>query len=148
MTHERITPARMTTDEVVDLLTAAAVYDGRILGEADAQVWCGQLAGLDFADAIASVHGWYADHVERITPANIRAGVRARRDARAALAGQPLPPADPDDPAAYIKALRAVQTAAGDGRRFTQPLGPGRVKTYAVPPAAVRPALPAGGGDQ
>lgn len=108
----------MTPDETVDLLTVAAAFDQRTVGEGDAMAWHAVLGDLNFADAKQAVLGHYADTRERVMPADIRTrvlAIRARRLQDTEIPAEPLI-ALMDDPPAYLAAVRAANTAIADGR--------------------------------
>ena len=108
----------MTPEETVDLLTVAAAFDQRTVGEGDAMAWYSVVGDLPFADARQAVLSYYAVTRERIMPADVRTEVRRMRNERIKEAGGvPAPPAELlDDPEAYRAALRAAATALADGR--------------------------------
>ena len=86
------TGATMTPDETVDLLTVAAAFDQRTVGEGDAMAWYAVVGDLDFAEAKQAVIGHYSgqhrpDHARpcphsRQGDAPRPAGPRARPPAR------------------------------------------------------------------
>ena len=107
----------MTPDETIDLLTVAAAFDQRTVGEGDAMAWHAVVGDLNFADAKQAVLGYYADTRERVMPADVRRRVREIRDRR--LQDTEIPPPPPellDDPDAYSAALHAAAVAIADGR--------------------------------
>lgn len=107
----------MTPDEIVDLLTVAAAFDQRTVGEGDAMAWHSVLGDLAFADAQQAVLGHYADSRERVMPADIRNRVLAIRNRRLQDTEIPPPPVELlDDPDAYSAALHAAAVAIADGR--------------------------------
>jgi len=107
----------MTPDETVDLLTVAAAFDQRTVGEGDAMAWHAVLGDLAFADAKQAVLGYYAETRERIMPADIRQRVREVRHLRLLKTEIPPPPAELlDNPPAYRAALHAGAVAIADGR--------------------------------
>lgn len=107
----------MTLDEVVDLLTTAAAYDRRTVGEADAIAWHAAVGDLPFEDSRGAVVAHYQESREWIMPADIRRRVKEARRQRILDAGIPAPPPElTDDPAAYGAALQAAATAIADGR--------------------------------
>jgi len=107
----------VTLDEAVDLLTVAAAFDQRTVGEGDAMAWHSVVGDLPFADAKQAVLIYYAEHRERIMPADVRQRVTEARKQRILDAGIPAPPPELiDDPPAYRAALRAAAVALGDGR--------------------------------
>lgn len=110
----------MTPEQVVDLLTLIAARDRRTLGKADVTVWAYDIGDLDFTDAQQAV----ADHFREdpdvwLMAGHVRKRVKAIREARIGPPGPGLspvpPPADPDDPKAYMAALRAQQARVADG---------------------------------
>ena len=107
----------MTPDETVDLLTVAAAFDQRTVGEGDAMAWHAVLGDLSFTDAKQAVLGYYADTRERIMPADVRQRVRDIRDARLNAMEIPEPPRElAANPPAYRAAIRAAAQAIADGR--------------------------------
>lgn len=103
----------MNLTETAALLTLAAAYDQRRLGETDVRAWQELLADVDAADAMAAVKAHYRDHTERLMPAHVRDLVAATRRRRLEQAGTAalLPSVDPDDPA-YFDELRARRDQA------------------------------------
>ena len=97
----------MTDDETVDLLTVAAAFDQRTVGEGDAAAWHAVLGDLNFADAKQAVLGHYTDTRERVMPADIRSRVLAIRHRRLQDTEIPAEPliALMDDPPAYLAAV-------------------------------------------
>ncbi len=72
----------MNRAQVVDLLTMAAAYDARTIGDADVVAWHAILHETDFADAKAALLGHFAESTERLMPAHIRRRVSALREER------------------------------------------------------------------
>lgn len=106
----------MTLDETIDLLTAAAAFDQRTVGQADAMAWHAAVGDLDFTDAQAAVIGHYRDTRERVMPADIRKRVKAIRADRLARGIVPAPPAElADDPGRYAEMIRAQVRRIADG---------------------------------
>lgn len=108
----------MTPDETVDLLTLAAAFDQRTVGEGDAFAWQAVVGDLRFIDARQAVIAYYTENRERIMPSDVRQRVREMRNERIRVAGGvPAPPAELIDyPRAYSAALHAAAVALGDGR--------------------------------
>lgn len=112
----------MNRDEMVDLLSLIAARDNRQVGETTVAVWLEDIGDLDFRDARTAV----SDHFRNepgvwLMAGHVRARVKAIRENRlgpgdGAPASPLPPPADPDDPKAYMLALRAQQKAIADGR--------------------------------
>lgn len=97
----------MTVEEVIDLLTTAAAYDRRTVGETDVIAWHRAVADLDVLDAQDAVVGHYSETTEWLMPAHVRKRVKAIRAARAAIDPVPAPPAElADRPADYKAALQ------------------------------------------
>jgi hypothetical protein len=97
----------MTPEEVIDLLTTAAAYDRRKVGEADVIAWHGAVKDLDFLDAQDAVIGHYTESTEWLMPAHVRRRVKAIRAARVALTPVPAPPPElADRPGAYKQAIQ------------------------------------------
>jgi hypothetical protein len=105
----------MTIDEVVDLLTTAAAYDRRTVGEADAIAWHAAIGDLPFEDSRAAVVAHYRESREWLMPADVRQRVKEARRERILDAGIPAPPPELG-PDAYGPALQAAATAIADGR--------------------------------
>ncbi len=110
----------MRPSEATALLTKASSFDNREVSEATAISWAEALEGIRLQDAIDAVVEHYSHTRQWIMPADIRAGVRAMRNARinAVLQGaEPAPPAElVDDVAAYNEWRRGFNRALGDGR--------------------------------
>lgn len=110
----------MTPEEVIDLLTTAAAYDRRTVGEADVIAWHRAVGDLDFLDAQDAVIAHYTQTTDWLMPAHVIKGVKAIRAARLALAPVPAPPAElTDQPRDYKAALQAGVTKLARG--FTPP---------------------------
>jgi hypothetical protein len=103
----------MTKSEVSFLLTAIFVYERRPDGvsQMEVEAWYQLLADVDFQDAKAVVTTHFAESDRQLSPAKIRAGVRtlatARRPPETAADRLRVPDANPDDPKAFIEALKA-----------------------------------------
>jgi len=138
----------MTLDQVIDLLTVAAVFDFRSIGEADAIAWHTVLGDLEFGDARAAVLAHYAESCDRVMPANIRQRVKAIRRDRLAREITPAPPPElADQPGRYKAELGAGIRRIADGRQVRLALAP-PVREGPPPQAftdarqALGPALP------
>ena len=106
----------MTLDQVIDLLTVAAVFDFRSIGEADAIAWHTVLGDLEFDDARMAVLAHYAESCDRIMPANVRQRVKAmRRDRLEREIVAPIAPELADQPGRYRAELRAGIRRIADG---------------------------------
>jgi len=64
------------------VLTKAAAYDQRTIGEADVLAWHEILAPYDLADALEAVTRHYRDSTERVMPAQLRKLTNIVRDER------------------------------------------------------------------
>ncbi|MFF8997105.1 hypothetical protein ACF1GW_30775 [Streptomyces achromogenes] len=110
----------MTPAEIAALLSFAAAFDRRTLGEADVLAWHTVLGDVTFDAAKAAVTAHYAVETRWIMPADIRQHVlKTRADTAADIQGPGLPPeipdADPDDVPAYLAAVREQRHRAADG---------------------------------
>jgi len=70
----------MNRAQVAGLLSFAAAFDKRTIGDADILAWHEVLDGLDFDTARDAVKRWYAGHREPIMPADIITGTKAIGD--------------------------------------------------------------------
>jgi hypothetical protein len=75
----------MTPSETAELLALCAAFDSRTIGEADVYAWQSVLETVDLETAKDAVRAWYAQHRERIMPADVNIHAKAVRDARFAL---------------------------------------------------------------
>lgn len=129
----------MNHDELVDLLTAVAVYDRRQVGRADITAWTPVVGDLDLEDCLTAVVAFRRDqpgvwlepgHIRQLVKAAHRD--RALRDStRAALEAPPGVPM-PDEMREQLKRIRdnwslPTRTAgppaprrAGETRRYDQ----------------------------
>lgn len=124
----------MGPEEVIDLLSTAAAFDRRTVGEADVIAWTATVGDLDFGDARDAVVQHYRDSREWLMPADVRKIVKAMREAR--LAREVLPAPEPeltDDQRAYKAALDQNIEQIADGRSVGRALaaGSGRPPTDA-----------------
>lgn len=126
----------MNATDAAALLARAAAFDNRKPSAAAAQAWAAALRDIplddDTLEAVARFYGGdvAGESGERwIQPHHVRALRKAIRADRIGPAGPGLhpapPPADPDDPDAYLRALRAQQRAIGDGRTSREALPAG-----------------------
>lgn len=72
----------MTPEDVVDVLTKAAAFDQRTVGEADVLAWHEVLYRVDREDALAAVTRHYTDSRDRIMPADVVRLARVVKDER------------------------------------------------------------------
>lgn len=131
----------MTIDETIDLLTVAAAYDLRKVGETDAIAWHAAVGDLDFGDCRAAVVGHYQETRDRLMPADVRRRVKAMRRDR--LERHPIPAPAPeltDRPSVYREALKGNLKRTADGFSISRAIGE---LPSATPPsvAEVRRAL-------
>ncbi|MEV5673485.1 hypothetical protein AB0L28_32530 [Streptomyces sp. NPDC052503] len=107
----------MTPADAAELLTLAAAFDRRTVGEADARAWAAALNAMPLDDdARAAVARHYAETDRWLTPAHVRqqrAKIRADRISTAnvyydGIAGE--------TGAESIARRRALERAVGDGR--------------------------------
>ncbi|MBP2704450.1 hypothetical protein JOL79_11555 [Microbispora sp. RL4-1S] len=113
----------MTPEEVIDLLTTAAAFDRRTVGEADVIAWMAAVGDLDFADAQAAVVAHYTATTDWLMPAHVRTRVRHTRELR--LAACPIPEPAPqltDDPPAYRAELQVRLKLVADGTALPKAL--------------------------
>ena len=110
----------MTPGDTARVLAAAQSLDNRrTVDEVVVASWHAIIGGLEFEDAVAAVHAHYSRTRDWIMPADVLAGAKLARRERMAALDKYAPDADPDDPQAYIRALR-------EGRRRTD-TGPHRL---------------------
>lgn len=105
----------MDRAEVLDLLTTAAAYDGRRIADGDVLAWHELLRDVEFADAGQVLAAHYARDTRRITPADVRQGVRFLRERRLARGADQPPEVDPDDVTGYIRGIADAKRALADG---------------------------------
>ncbi len=75
----------MEPADMADVLSAAAVYDGRNIGRTDVAAWHAAAGHLNRDDALAAVVRHYAASTDRMMPAHLIQGALAIRNERAAL---------------------------------------------------------------
>lgn len=108
----------MNVAETAGLLARIAAADRRTVGEVDIEVWSDALCDLDYDDCETAVRALTRDTSEWITPHAVRVRVKAiRRDRIERSQTDWVPDADPDDPQAYIAALRAGRMWQASGTR-------------------------------
>lgn len=131
----------MTKTQVAFLLSAIYVYERRPEGvsQAEVEAWYQLLQGVDFEDAKTVVTEHFSESDRPLSPAKIRAGVRAvaaaRKPTERAAERVRVPDADPDDPRAFIQALR--------NRRWEADPIPGKPPPEGIPLAGVGRKVPA-----
>lgn len=136
----------MNRDETRALLFLAAAMESRGWAPThiDVDAWTLVLADLrHFDDARDAIVQHYRQSPHRVTPAEVLAGVKRIRTDRLARTPDAVPDADPDQPAAYVQALRdgRVRIASGLNPRNVPALVAGTFPT--PPPTDWRPQLPA-----
>lgn len=117
----------MTIDETVDVLTVAAAYDRRTIGQADAIAWHAAIGDLPFRDARQAVIDHYRESTDWLMPAHVRERVDAVRFGR--LRQNPIPPPPPellDNPQAYREYVRDKGTAIANNEPERKQIGDGR----------------------
>lgn len=137
----------MTLDEAVDLLTAAAMFDRRTVGKADAMAWHAVVGDLPFDDALAAVRAHYTEGTDWLMPAHVRTRVRAMRRDRLAREILPAPAAElTDNPPRYRDRLTALIRGIADGKQVVKaiaPAGPSGIPdSYREARAALGKAVP------
>jgi hypothetical protein len=111
----------MSPAEIIDLLTFAAAYDQRTVGQGDVAAWHSALFKLDLDEAHEAVISHYRESTQRIMPADIYR--RCRPPALRHLSAVPDPvPAirqapDPDRWRRMWEAALTEAAAAGESRR-------------------------------
>jgi hypothetical protein len=71
----------VTPADAAELLTLAASFDRRSIGEADALAWADALGDLDRAECTDAIRAHYRESTDWLMPAHIRERVKARRAA-------------------------------------------------------------------
>lgn len=112
----------MNRDEVRDLLRHASHFDGRPVNEEMVEAWHGILRPLHADQAMQAVQNHFSSSDRKLMPSHVVEGVKKVREEMMVdfqAAGQPLeiPDADPDDPQAYILAIREQRTRHANGVR-------------------------------
>jgi hypothetical protein len=114
----------MRLSETAQLLTLCAAFDRRTIGESDVAAWTDVLGTAAYDDASDVVKLHYATSREWLMPCDVLSGVKRLRAARISAAIEEVPDADPDDPPAYVSALREGRHRVATGltrREFTIP---------------------------
>jgi hypothetical protein len=132
----------MTPDQIGPFLERVSLTDPRILPDDQAEalaataLWAVAMAEVDAQFALNAVAKHYAQSPYLVKPSDIAAQWRTHVRNRAERHVDPVPAADPEDPAAYNAELRASRAAAAanviplHGPRAA--LGPGRYETTAL----------------
>ncbi len=81
----------METRDAAIILAKCAAFDSRTIGRADAEAWADALtrSGVTPDEALNAVGSWYAEHRERIMPADVSQLARDARRKRSAEVGYP-----------------------------------------------------------
>lgn len=110
----------MTDDEIIDLLTAAAAYDRRTVGEGDVLAWLevAREGRWTFPEALAAIHTHFAHSTAWLMPAHVTELIRQERRQpprhnRLALRGGPLPATDQTRTAAMAEIRRVLARPDG-----------------------------------
>lgn len=106
----------MTPNQIVDLLTAAALYDRRTVGEGDVAAWleASRRGRWTYDAALDAIHQHGATSTEWLTPAHITQALARRRPSDRtvdeALALSPAP-ASPERRAELMAEIRKLADA-------------------------------------
>lgn len=79
----------MNRADTARLLTLAASFDARTIGEADVLAWQAALDGLDYARCQAAIVKHYRESTDRVMPAHIRRLARTTTDLTHGVAAVP-----------------------------------------------------------
>jgi hypothetical protein len=107
----------MTPADAARLLSIAAAFDQRTIGEADAIAWADALEGLDPGECAEAIRHHFRGSDARLMPSHVRDYVRMlrQREAEHRWAQQlhaELPPLDPElNHERYLMALQEFQNA-------------------------------------
>lgn len=105
-----------TLADAYELLAVAQSFDRRTVGDFDAESWRRTMHGLTLEDCKQAIVEHYTTSTDWCMPGHVRAGVkRIRADRIERAPYDAIPDADPDDPIAYQRALRAGLTRTADG---------------------------------
>lgn len=131
----------MTPADAAELLTLAAAFDRRTVGEADARAWAAALNSTPLDDdAREAVARHYAESEKWLTPAHVRqqrAKIRAARIERANVFDDGRPDETPEQ---YLARRRALTAAVADGRLEAQTA----TQAVGLTPGTAPPALTGG----
>lgn len=117
----------MTDDEVVDLLTLAASFDRRKVGDADADAWFMAVGDLPFEDAKVAVVKHYRDSGDWLMPVHVRRLVKQIREERINATALPAPDYEAaDKPAVYKSKMQEILRRTGSGRMPFQSIAGGK----------------------
>lgn len=112
----------MNRDDVRALLRHASHFDGRPVNEEMVDAWHDILRPLHADQAMQAVQNHFSSSDRKLMPSHVMEGVKKIRedamvDFQAAGQSLEIPDADPDDPRAYILAIREQRTRHADGVR-------------------------------
>jgi hypothetical protein len=115
----------VTPADAAELLTLAAAFDRRTVGEADARAWAAALHDMPLdPDARAAIARHYGQSTDWLTPAHVRHHRRKIRDERLGDSTPAYdPPAHDETGAQFIARRRKQLRAIGDGREQPTPIG-------------------------
>lgn len=103
----------MSPAEIIDLLSLAAAYDQRTVGQGDVAAWHQALYKLDLDEAQAAVVAHYQGNRERIMPADV--WNRCRPPSSRLPSAVPLPArSEPADPQRWHHEWEQALATAGD----------------------------------
>lgn len=112
----------MTESQVAELLTLCSSFDDRDVSLSATMSWHPILEPYDFDDACDAIRAHYTRTRDRIMPVDVLNGIKQLRALRLARTEDPPPDADPNDPTAYIAALRAGRRRIADGELPQRPV--------------------------
>lgn len=112
----------MNRTEAASLLTLAAAYDQRTIGEADALAWFEILGDLRVQDAQQAIKEHYKREARRVMPVDVIDGVKRIRKDRLDRNRLPEPPSELTVPE-YIAWQREMTRQIADGELTTTASG-------------------------
>ena len=123
----------MTKGDVARLLTMAAAFDQRTIGDADIEAWAAVIGDLRFEDAQSGLIAHYREETTRIMPAHVLERVTEIREARLREAGTiPIPEHLADYPIAELEWRDAAARAVADGRPLPEAPSEAELRARAV----------------
>lgn len=135
----------LTRNEVIDLLSVAAAFDQRTVGEADITAWGTALHGTRFAAARDAIIAHYREQTRRVMPADIRQHIRLNSRSDAVPFAE-LESGISDEPNAEYLSARADMIAAMKARDAAamNPADEATSRTAAWLRSHLRPGKPPG----
>ena len=113
----------MNLTDTAKLLTMVAAFYRRTIGEADVTAWQAALDDLRFEDCREAVVAHFRTSSDYLMPVAVRSAVKAmRRDRLERDVEAFIPDADPNDPTAYIEAMKARRARIADGTERPRPV--------------------------